>query len=111
MRNIQFLIAAVLPTLAVLVGILLNNLRLNDLSAQFNNRINDLNKRIDDLNKRFDELRAEMIGRIDGLRDTLRAEIRAEMAQMRAEMAQNHAEVMTRLNELESRVNQLERAA
>lgn len=78
MSSVQLFIAAVLPTLAVLVGILLNSQRMNDLSAQF----------------------AEMIGRIDGLRDTLRAE-----------MAQNHAEVMARLNDLESRVSQLERAA
>jgi hypothetical protein len=60
----RLMIAAIgtgLPTLTVLVGILLNNQRLNDLERRFDQRFNDLEKRMD---QRFGEqrelLRSEM---------------------------------------------------
>ncbi len=56
--ELQTLLTVSIPTIAVLMGILVNNARLNDV----NNRINDLRAHFDD--------------RIDDLRDTLRAEIR-----------------------------------
>lgn len=46
----QALISATLPTLAVLIGILVNNSRLSDLRSF-------TDKRFDDVNRRFDEMR------------------------------------------------------
>ena len=48
--DMQAVISATLPTLAVLIGILVNNSRLSDLRS-----FND--KRFDDVNRRFDEMR------------------------------------------------------
>ncbi len=46
----QAMISATLPTLAVLIGILVNNSRLSDLRSF-------TDKRFDDVNRRFDEMR------------------------------------------------------
>jgi hypothetical protein len=43
--ELQTILTVSVPTLAVLIGILVNNSRLNDLNARFT----DLNRRIDDL--------------------------------------------------------------
>jgi len=43
--ELQTILTVTVPTLAVLIGILVNNSRLNDLNARFT----DLNHRIDDL--------------------------------------------------------------
>ena len=43
--ELQTVLTVSVPTLAVLIGILVNNSRLNDLNARFT----DLNRRIDDL--------------------------------------------------------------
>ena len=55
-EDIRLVVAVALPCFTVLVGILLNNYRLNDV----NNRIADVNARIaelrTDLNRRFDDL-------------------------------------------------------
>jgi hypothetical protein len=48
---------AAFPTVAVLVGILLNNQRLNDFARTFDVRFADTNRHIDDVR---DLLRAEM---------------------------------------------------
>ena len=60
--ELQTLLTVSIPTLAVLVGILVNNSRLNDMK--------------NDMNVRMAEMRTHFDGRIDDLRDTLRAEIR-----------------------------------
>ena len=57
--------AMAVPTLAVLVGILVNNSRLGDL----NGRISDLNARITTLEHHVD-------ARFDDLKETWRAELR-----------------------------------
>jgi len=57
-------LAAVPTMLAVLVGILINNARLNDTNA-----------RIADTNTRIAELRVHMDVRFDDMRDTWRAEL------------------------------------
>ena len=60
----QVMIAAIgagLPTLTVLVGILLNNQRLNDHEKRFDQRVNDFEKRVDQrFNEQRDLLRSEM---------------------------------------------------
>jgi hypothetical protein len=54
---LTIVLASVPTTLAVLIGILINNARLSDT----NNRIGDINARIDhlrtDMNTRFDEMK------------------------------------------------------
>ena len=67
----QVMIAAIgagLPTLTVLVGILLNNQRLNDHEKRFDQRINDFEKRTNDFEKRVDQ-------RFNEQRDLLRSEM------------------------------------
>ena len=59
----QAILTASIPTLAVLIGILVNNSRLSDV----NNRLSDLRG---DMNLRFDEVNR----RIEDTRDLLRAE-------------------------------------
>ena len=61
MSNLQFYVAAMLPTLAVLVGILVNGQRISDL-------------------------RLDMTARFDALRDTLRADIGRIAAELRTEI-------------------------
>lgn len=63
MADATQMFAVGIPTLAVLIGILVNNSRLGDV----NNRISDLRQ---DMNRRFDEVDR----RIDDTRDLLRAE-------------------------------------
>jgi hypothetical protein len=66
----QAILTASIPTLAVLIGILVNNSRLGDV----NNRVGDLNTRLNeirsDMNRRFDDVNR----RIEDTRDLLRAE-------------------------------------
>lgn len=45
----QTVLTVTVPTLAVLIGILVNN-----------SRLSDVNRRIDDLNTRFDDLRSHL---------------------------------------------------
>jgi hypothetical protein len=63
--SLQLTISMGVPTLAVLVGILINNSRLSDL----NGRIDDLSRHMD---KRFDDMketwRAELL-RVEGVLD------------------------------------------
>jgi hypothetical protein len=78
MTPAQFYFGLSVPCLLILVGILMNNQRINDL-------------------------RAEMIGRIDSLRDSLRAEMKQLGSELHAEMAKNHAETVAKIAELEAR--------
>jgi len=60
------------PTmLVVLIGILINNSRLTDMSS----RISDMNTRISDMNTRITELRSHMDARFDDMRETWRSEL------------------------------------
>lgn len=54
----QVLLAATIPTLAVLIGILVNNSRPSDLRSDMNRRFDDVNNRIADTR---DLLRAEFL--------------------------------------------------
>ena len=52
--ELQTVLTVSVPTLAVLIGILVNNSRLTDLSTSLNARIDDLRAHID---QRFDDLK------------------------------------------------------
>jgi hypothetical protein len=64
------------PTmLIVLVGILINNARLGDLSNSLNSRLNDMHTRIGETNTRIGELRSHMDVRFEGMKDLWRSEL------------------------------------
>ncbi|HUA83536.1 MAG TPA: hypothetical protein VMB85_06715 [Bryobacteraceae bacterium] len=63
--TVQTALSVGVPTLAVLIGILINNSRLGDVT----NRIADVNSRINDL-------RSHMDARFDDMRDMWRGELR-----------------------------------
>ncbi len=54
----QLALSMGVPTLAVLVGILINN-----------SRMGDMNSRMGDMNSRVDDLRAHMDARFDDMKD------------------------------------------
>jgi len=77
--ELQTLLTVSIPTIAVLIGILINNSRLGDMNGRLgdmNGRISDLNNRLNDVNVRLAEMRVHFDGRIDDLRDVMRAELR-----------------------------------
>ena len=64
------------PTmLIVLVGILINNARLGDLSNSLNSRLNDVHTRIGETNARIGELRSHMDVRFEEMKDLWRSEL------------------------------------
>jgi len=67
--EIQTALTVGVPTLAVLIGILVNNSRLNDL----NERLGSVNT---GFNTRIDDLRSHVDHRMDDLKDTWRSELR-----------------------------------
>ena len=69
---LTIVLSAVPPTLATLIGILLNNARLNDV----NNRLNDMNNRINEVGGRISSLETRMNERFNEMRATWTAELR-----------------------------------
>lgn len=67
--EIQTTLTVAVPTLAVLIGILVNNSRLTDLNTSVNARIDDLRSHVD---QRFDDLRELMHARLNHLEERLR---------------------------------------
>lgn len=64
------------PTmLIVLVGILINNARLGDLSSSLNSRLNDMHTRIGETNTRIGELRSHMDVRFEEMKYLWRSEL------------------------------------
>ena len=64
------------PTmLIVLVGILINNARVGDLSSSLNSRLNDMHTRIGETNIRIGELRSHMDVRFEEMKDLWRSEL------------------------------------
>jgi hypothetical protein len=64
------------PTmLIVLVGILINNARLGDLSSSLNSRLNDMHTRIGETNIRIGELRSHIDVRFEEMKDLWRSEL------------------------------------
>jgi hypothetical protein len=70
--EIQTMLSVGIPTLAVLIGILVNNSRFNDI----NFRLNDMNGRFGAIDSRFTDMRAHFDNRIDDLKETWRSELR-----------------------------------
>ena len=63
---------AVAPTvIAVLVGILINNSRLNDLNTSIGELRSDVDRRFNDVDRRFDELDRKMDQRFDDMKENL----------------------------------------
>jgi hypothetical protein len=60
----QLALSMGVPTLAVLIGILINNYRMGDM-----------NSRMGDMNSRIDDLRAHMDARFDDMKDMWRSEL------------------------------------
>jgi hypothetical protein len=67
----QLALSVCVPTLAVLVGILINNSRMGDM----NSRLGDMHSRLDDMNSRLGDLRAHMDARFDDMKDMWRSEL------------------------------------
>ena len=64
------------PTmLIVLVGILINNARLGDLSSSLNSRLNDMHTHIAETETRIGELRSHMDVRFEEMKDLWRSEL------------------------------------
>lgn len=55
--SIQLTLSIGVPTLAVLIGILMNNSRLSDLRADMNTLRADMNTRFAHVDRRFDDLK------------------------------------------------------
>jgi len=70
MADAQSILTVGLPTLAVLIGILVNNSRFGDFNSRLNEIRSDMNRRFDDMNRRFNDVNR----RIEDTRDLLRAE-------------------------------------
>ena len=75
MDNIQAIFTVGVPTLAVLVGILVNNSRLSDLRSYMDWRFESMNQRLESMDKRFDEMERRSDQRFEDLKETWRAEL------------------------------------
>jgi hypothetical protein len=75
MEGIQVILSISVPTMAVLVGILINNSRLGDLRAHMDVRFSDVDKQFRALEKLFDEklLRVEQVidARLSSIKEDL----------------------------------------
>ncbi len=73
--GMQLVLTIGIPTLAVLMGILVNNSRLSDIRYDMNGRFGDVNGRLNDLRAdigtRFDHVDR----RFDDMKDTWRSEL------------------------------------
>jgi hypothetical protein len=56
MENLQVILSVSVPTMAVLVGILINNSRLGDLRAHMDVRFSEVDKRFVEVDRRFGEV-------------------------------------------------------
>ena len=78
MNETQILTIALstVPTmLTVLVGILINNARLGDLSGNMNSRLNDMNGRIAELRSHVDSRFDEVARRFEEMKDLWRSKL------------------------------------
>ena len=81
----------------VLVGILLNNARLNDVRDQVKEVRDQVNNVRGEVRDQASALRTEFRSEIGGVRDVLRAE-----------MEKNHSEMLHRFADLDTRLTRLE---
>jgi len=75
MDNIQAIFTVGVPTLAVLVGILVNNSRLSDLRSYMDFRFETIEKRFESMDKRLDSMERRSDQRHEDLKETWRAEL------------------------------------
>jgi hypothetical protein len=73
--EIQTILTAGMPTLAVVIGILVDNARLNSLSERLGNNAG--------LSARIDDLRSHLDQRFDDLEETLRSDLRRMAERLR----------------------------
>jgi hypothetical protein len=76
MDNIQAIFTVGVPTLAVLVGILVNNSRLSDLRSYMDWRFESMERRFESMDKRLDSMEQRSDQRLEDLKETWRAELR-----------------------------------
>jgi chaperonin cofactor prefoldin len=81
-QAVQAIFTVGVPTLAVLVGILVNNSRLSDLRSymdwrfeSMNQRFESMDKRFESMDKRFDSMERRSDQRFEDLKETWRAEL------------------------------------
>lgn len=70
-QTVQLALSVGVPTLAVLVGILINNSRLSDLRSHMDSQFASVDRRFDAVNQRFDDVNQ----RFDDAKDVWRAEL------------------------------------
>ncbi|MGA2740322.1 MAG: hypothetical protein ABSG65_23140 [Bryobacteraceae bacterium] len=74
-QAVQAIFTVGVPTLAVLVGILVNNSRLSDLRSYMDWRFESMDKRFESMDKRFDSMERRSDQRFEDLKETWRAEL------------------------------------
>src|SRR5579863_164939 len=90
--SIQLALSIGVPTLAVLMGILINNSRLGDVNSRMgdvNSRLNDMNSRLVDMNSRIGDMNsriADMNSRLGDLRTHMDTRFEDMKAMWRAEL-------------------------
>ncbi|MGI8992467.1 MAG: hypothetical protein ACR2I2_23155 [Bryobacteraceae bacterium] len=107
----QSMVSVALPTIAVLVGTLVNNSRLTDFRSSNDRRFDDVNTRFDDVNTRFDDVnrRFEDVNRrFDGV-DRRIDEMRSEMRDLIRLTSERHDANLRRVEEVvDARLKHLE---
>jgi hypothetical protein len=73
---IQTVLSVGIPTLAVLMGILINNSRLTDLRSHMDARFGDVNNRFDAIDRRFDDMRDMWRSELHRVEEVLDARLR-----------------------------------
>jgi len=95
-----------------LLGAYFQNRRIDDLRAHVDKRIDDfradVDKRIGDFRADVDKRIGDLGKRIDDVRDTLRAEIRASQAELLTVIEKNHSELMMKFMDQDHRLSRLE---
>jgi hypothetical protein len=89
---------AILVCFTVLIGVVMNNKRIDDLRSELTGKIDGLEKR---LNGRIDDLRSEMIARIDALEKRVDAQIAALRADLTARIDGLEKRLVDRIERLE----------
>jgi hypothetical protein len=90
--NTQTILTAAVPTLAVLIGILVNNSRLSDLRAHMDARFGDMKETMD---ARFGDMKETMNARF--------GEVAAEFRNVRSELLRVEQVMDARIKHLEER--------
>jgi hypothetical protein len=86
MEHIQVILSVSVPTIAVLVGILINNSRLGDLRGHIDVRFGDVDQRFAEVDKRFTSLEKlfdEKLLRVEQVIDARLTRIERDLEEMR----------------------------